>query len=77
MTIRSPQDIESDNPNYVGGDISGGPISLWGVLSRPTPFRPYRAGPSTYLCSAATPPGAGVHGMCGWHAAASAASSLR
>lgn len=77
MSIRGPSDLEEDNPNYVGGDISGGPLSLWGVLARPTLTRPYRAGPGTYLCSAATPPGAGVHGMCGHHAARAALKELR
>jgi phytoene dehydrogenase-like protein len=77
VAIRGPGDLEADNPNHVGGDITGGPVSLWGVLARPTIFRPYRAGPGTYLCSAATPPGAGVHGMCGFHAARAALKELR
>jgi phytoene dehydrogenase-like protein len=69
MSIRDPGDIEADNPNYIGGDITGGPISLRGVLARPKLFNPYKAGDRIYLCSASTPPGGGVHGMCGHHAA--------
>jgi len=76
MSMRNPRDLEDDNPNYPGGDITGGPISLWGVLSRPTVFRPYRAGGGVYLCSSATPPGAGVHGMCGHQAALAALREL-
>lgn len=66
---RSPADLESDNPNHVGGDITGGELSLRGLFARPKLFRPYRAARGIYLCSASTPPGAGVHGMCGKHAA--------
>lgn len=69
MTIRGPGDFEADNPNYIGGDITGGPISLRGVFARPKLFNPYKAGNGIYLCSASTPPGSGVHGMCGHHAA--------
>jgi phytoene dehydrogenase-like protein len=76
MSIRGPSDLEADNPNYIGGDITGGPISLRGVLARPKLFRPYRAGDATYLCSASTPPGAGVHGMCGHHAAVAVLKDL-
>ena len=73
---RGPADLEADNPNYVGGDITGGPVSLMGILRRPTILRPYRMGPGVYLCSAATPPGAGVHGMCGHHAAVAAMKEM-
>ena len=69
MATKGPADLEADNPNNLGGDITGGAVSLLGVLSRPRLFDPYRAGEGLYLCSAATPPGAGVHGMCGHHAA--------
>jgi phytoene dehydrogenase-like protein len=69
MSIRGPGDLEAENPNYIGGDITGGPISLRGVLARPKIFNPYKAGDGIYLCSASTPPGGGVHGMCGHHAA--------
>jgi len=57
------------NPNLRGGDISGGAMTLGQLLFRPT-RRLYRTGnPRLYLCSASTPPGGGVHGMCGHSAA--------
>ena len=66
--------MEAYDANYVGGDINGG-IQDWRQLV----FRPVvRARPvrtpvdGLYLCSSSTPPGGGVHGMCGWHAARSA-----
>jgi phytoene dehydrogenase-like protein len=72
ISSMGPSAIEAKNPNYIGGDITGGPVSLMGVMRRPTLFHPYRAGKGLYLCSAVTPPGAGVHGMCGYHAARAA-----
>lgn len=62
---------EAYNPNYVGGDVNGGQATLWQLLARPLPLpSPYRTPRrGLYLCSAATPPGGGVHGMCGYHAA--------
>lgn len=59
------------NPNFVGGDVLGGRVNLAQLLTRPTlTARPWRTPiPGVFLCSAATPPGAGVHGMAGWHAA--------
>jgi phytoene dehydrogenase-like protein len=64
-------DLEKSNPNLVGGDISGGATNLAQLISRPTlsptPYRTALRG--IYLCSASTPPGGGVHGMCGYHAA--------
>jgi phytoene dehydrogenase-like protein len=61
------------NPNYVGGDIATGAVDLKQVLARPVPrWDPYRTPlDGVYLCSAATPPGPGVHGMCGYFAARS------
>ena len=73
---RGPEGFDDYNPNFIHGDISGGPISLTGLLRRPTLLRPYRAGQGVYLCSAATPPGAGVHGMCGYWAAKAAMREL-
>jgi phytoene dehydrogenase-like protein len=68
--MATPQ-IEAYNANYVGGDIAVGAGDLRQFIARPTfglhPWRTPLEG--VYLCSAATPPGAGVHGMCGWHAA--------
>lgn len=59
------------NSNYVGGDIAGGAMSLWQTVARPVPrWDPYRTPlDGVYLCSASTPPGPGVHGMAGVHAA--------
>ena len=58
------------NQNYVGGDIAGGAVTMWQMIARPTPrANPYRAKGGVYLCSASTPPGPGVHGMSGYHAA--------
>jgi phytoene dehydrogenase-like protein len=71
---RTTAELERENPNLVGGDISGGANTLAQLLARPTLRRvPYSTPlPWLYLCSASTPPGAGVHGMCG-HLAARAA----
>ena len=66
-----PAAYEMHNPNYVGGDIAGGAFSARRVLQFGT-SRPYRIGDGLYLCSAATPPGGGVHGMAGYHAARAA-----
>ena len=62
------------NPNYVGGDIAGGAATLRQTLFRPTlQWNPYRTPLNgVYLCSASTPPGGGVHGMCGLYAARTA-----
>jgi phytoene dehydrogenase-like protein len=74
-----PSDLEAYNPNYVGGDINGGVQDLRQLYARPaSPWRPYatpRRG--VFLCSASTPPGGGVHGMCGYHAAQTALRHLR
>jgi len=66
-----PERLEAWNANLAGGDISGGANSLWQLIARPVlSARPYRTPlHGVYLCSASTPPGAGVHGMCGFHAA--------
>jgi len=63
--------IEEHNPNYVGGDINGGLLNATQLYTRPalraSPYRTSKSG--LYICSSATPPGGGVHGMCGYHAA--------
>ena len=67
--VRSPGKIEADNPNMVGGDVGGGSNELLNLFLRPT-WRRYRTPvDGVHLCSAATPPGGGIHGMCGYHAA--------
>jgi phytoene dehydrogenase-like protein len=67
-------ELEALNPNLVGGDINGGAQVLGQFFLRPVARRvPYRTPVrGLYLCSASTPPGGGVHGMCGWHAARTA-----
>jgi phytoene dehydrogenase-like protein len=65
------------DPNLAGGDVSGGAMTLGQLVLRPT-ARAYRtSNPKLYLCSASTPPGGGVHGMCGHHAACVAMKRLR
>lgn len=72
-------DEQRHNPNYVGGDINGGIGSLRQTLFRPTiRWNSYRTGaPGLYLCSASTPPGGGVHGMCGVGAARAVLEDFR
>jgi phytoene dehydrogenase-like protein len=68
-SVMTPADIESRNANLVGGDIGAGVTDLDQFFSRPT-WRTYSTPVrGLYLCSAATPPGVGVHGMCGYFAA--------
>jgi phytoene dehydrogenase-like protein len=73
LARRTPADIESANPNLVGGDIGGGLQDLRQFWTRPAvQIDPYRTpDPRLFLCSSATPPGNGVHGLCGWYAARS------
>jgi phytoene dehydrogenase-like protein len=73
-----PVQLEDWNPNLAGGDISGGACTPWQMLARPVAgAAPYRTPlPGVYLCSASTPPGGGVHGMCGFHAARMALSDV-
>ena len=70
---------EEHNPSYVGGDINAGAASLRQTVFRPTArWNPYRTGlKGVYLCSGSTPPGGGVHGMCGEGAAKTALHDLR
>jgi phytoene dehydrogenase-like protein len=69
-TMNSEQ-MEEYNPNYVGGDINGGAFTLDQIFTRPAlRLSPYRTSTKgLYICSSSTPPGGGVHGMCGYHAA--------
>jgi phytoene dehydrogenase-like protein len=76
----SPAQLQAYNPNYVGGDINGGVQDLGQLFTRPAVrWNPYRVPTAhhgfarrLYLCSSSTPPGGGVHGMCGYHAACTA-----
>lgn len=69
--VMTPADLEARNPNNIGGDIAGGATSLWQIVARPRlSTNPYATGvDGVYLCSSSTPPGAGVHGLNGLHAA--------
>jgi phytoene dehydrogenase-like protein len=73
-SVLAPADLQRRNANLIGGDITGGMMDLRQVFARPvlhpTPYRTPLRG--VYLCSASTPPGGGVHGMCGYHAARAA-----
>jgi phytoene dehydrogenase-like protein len=72
-------DLEKSNRNLTGGDINGGAANLRQLIVRPifSPA-PYRTPlPGVYLCSASTPPGGGVHGMCGYHSALAVLRDLR
>jgi len=70
-SVMTPAQIQARNANYIGGDINGGVQDFFQLFGRPV----WRANPYTtpdksiYICSSSTPPGGGVHGMCGYHAA--------
>jgi phytoene dehydrogenase-like protein len=68
-SIMGPAELQRHNANLVGGDISGGANNLMQLLLRPTRRAYSTPYPGLYLCSSSTPPGGGVHGMCGYHAA--------
>jgi phytoene dehydrogenase-like protein len=75
-SISSPAALERWNPNLIGGDFLGGTMDFRQLLFRPTPslYRTPRS--NLYLCGASTPPGGGVHGMAGYHAAMTALANL-
>jgi phytoene dehydrogenase-like protein len=77
-SARGPRELEAHNRNLVGGDLNGGTMDLAQLYTRPVrklvPYRTPREG--VYLCSASTPPGGGVHGMCGFAAAKVALKDL-
>jgi phytoene dehydrogenase-like protein len=77
--VRSAGEMEEYNQNYVGGDVVTGSNDALQLVFRPRPaVDPYTTGiPGVFLCSAATPPGAGAHGMCGYNAAQSALRHIR
>lgn len=70
--IFTPASVERYNPNLVGGDINGGSMDLAQLALRSTRLRYRTPLDRVYLCSSSTPPGGGVHGMCGYHAARAA-----
>jgi phytoene dehydrogenase-like protein len=73
-STHSPAQMEAHDANFIGGDINGGIQDIRQLFFRPTlSLDPYYTGtPGLYLCSSSTPPGGGVHGMGGFHAARSA-----
>jgi phytoene dehydrogenase-like protein len=73
-SVKGPADLERHNANMIGGVIGGGVQDLWQHFSRPASvFAPYSTrNPRLFLCSSSTPPGGGVHGMCGFFAARAA-----
>ncbi len=70
--------MEAYNANYIGGDIGGGVVDWWQLFTRPVArLNPYTTpNPGLFICSASTPPGGGVHGMCGYFAARAALKRL-
>ena len=76
-TINSTQ-MQEYNANYIGGDINGGVIDISQLFTRPAlRWSPYKtSAKGLYICSASTPPGGGVHGMCGYHAAKRALDTI-
>jgi phytoene dehydrogenase-like protein len=76
--VQTTAQLEEHNANYVGGDVVTGANTAQQLIFRPrATTSPYSLGvPGLYLCSAATPPGAGAHGMCGYNAARAALRSL-
>jgi phytoene dehydrogenase-like protein len=75
--VSSPALLESMDANLVGGDINGGAFTLRQFFFRPAMGNYWTGTPNLYLCSSSTPPGGGVHGMCGYHAARMALRRLR
>ena len=79
-TMMGPADLQRINANHIGGDINGGLLDFRQLFARPAArFTPYSTpAPGLYICSSSTPPGGGVHGMCGYFAARAAlATTLR
>jgi phytoene dehydrogenase-like protein len=75
--VLTPAKLEAMDANLVGGDVNGGELSIRQFLLRPALGNYYTGTKNLYLCSASTPPGGGVHGMCGYHAAQMALRRLR
>ncbi|HEX5889094.1 MAG TPA: hypothetical protein VFY61_10335, partial [Pyrinomonadaceae bacterium] len=75
-SVLTPAQLESRNANLVGGDINGGAATLAQMFTRPTIHTYSTPLKDVYICSSSTPPGGGVHGMCGYHAARVALKNL-
>ncbi len=75
-TARGPAALESGNANLIGGDINGGSLDLPQFIARPTKTLYHTPRKGLYLCSSSTPPGGGVHGLCGYFAAKLALAEL-
>jgi phytoene dehydrogenase-like protein len=75
--VFSPAALESMDANLIGGDIGGGIMDIRNFLFRPTLRRYATSARDIYICSSSTPPGGGVHGMCGYHAAKMALTRLK
>ena len=75
----NPVEMQAYNENYIGGDINGGVQDFGQLFTRPTwSLKPYRTPvKGLYICSSSTPPGGGVHGMCGYHAAKTVLKDLK
>jgi phytoene dehydrogenase-like protein len=73
----TPATLEQMNSNLQGGDISGGAMNMRQFFLRPSALTYETSAPNLFLCSASTPPGGGVHGMCGFHAATVALKRFR
>jgi phytoene dehydrogenase-like protein len=76
-TVSTPATLESMNANLLGGDISGGAMTMKQFLLRPSALTYETSAPNLFLCSSSTPPGGGVHGMCGFRAAKVALHRMR
>lgn len=74
--VSTPADLEAADANMIGGDIMAGAMNIRQMLWRPTRHLYATSNPKIYFCSASTPPGGGVHGMCGYHAATTALHKL-
>lgn len=74
--IFSSSDLEAMDANLVGGDVSGGSLDLRQLFIRPTRHNYATSADDIFICSSSTPPGGGVHGMCGYHAASLALSKI-
>jgi phytoene dehydrogenase-like protein len=76
--VSNPLALEQYNANYIGGDINGGVQDLWQLFTRPTlrPVSYTTSAKNIFICSSSTPPGGGVHGMCGYFAAQAALHSV-